>query len=322
MLIVHGSCDAPAEARHAVLAIGNFDGVHRGHQTLLATAVARAKELGAPSGVMVFQPHPRELFHPEEPHFHLTLLPRKLELIRKAGINVAIVEPFDAPLAALPAEKFISEILVGRLAVQHVVIGYDFFFGARRGGNPDLMREAGERYGFGVSVVPPVAEDGQVFSSNAIRLRLAAGDIAGAAHMLGTPWRVAGRVVGGAHRGTGLGFPTANVPMPRGTVLGHGIYAVRVYLDGQTHDGAAYLGTRPTFDDGMPVLEVFLFDFDGDLYGREIEVEFIGFIRPDRKFDTPEALVEQMERDVARARAILAGAGGRTPGFDCRGGDC
>jgi riboflavin kinase/FMN adenylyltransferase len=315
MLVVHGSRNAPGEARHAVLAIGNFDGVHRGHQALLAAAVSRAKELGAPSGAMVFDPHPRQYFHPDEPHFWLTPQPRKLALLERQGIDVVIVEPFDAELSHRSADEFISGILVGRLAVRHVIIGYDFFFGAKRGGNADVMRAAGERFGFGVTVISPVAEDGEVFSSSAIRLRLASGDVQGAAHMLGTPWRVAGRVVGGARRGTGLGFPTANVPMPRGTVLGHGIYAVRVYLDGQTHDGAAYLGTRPTFDDGMPVLEVFLFDFDGDLYGREIEVEFIGFVRSDRKFDTPEDLVKQMERDVARARAILAEAGEANTGL-------
>jgi riboflavin kinase/FMN adenylyltransferase len=167
------------------------------------------------------------------------------------------------------------------------------------------MREAGAKHGFGVTVVSPVAEGGEVFSSSAIRLELAQGDVRGAAQRLGRPWRVAGRVVGGAKRGTGLGFPTANVPLARGAALAHGVYAVRVFAGAESHAGAAYLGTRPTFDDGMPVLEVFLFDFDGDLYGREIEVEFADFLRPDRRFDTVEALKAQMAADCARAREIL-----------------
>ena len=163
------------------------------------------------------------------------------------------------------------------------------------------------RDGFSVEIVAPVAELGEVFSSTSVRLKLAEGDVAGAAHSLGRWWRVTGKVIGGAKRGTGMGYPTANVPMPKGTALSHGIFAVRVDIDGEWHDGAAYLGTRPTFDDGKPVLEVFIFDFDGDLYGREIAVEFIAFLRPDRKFDSMEALVAQMDIDVAKARAVLAG---------------
>jgi riboflavin kinase/FMN adenylyltransferase len=198
-------------------------------------------------------------------------------------------------------------VLVGALRVSGVVIGYDFFFGKGRGGTPDLLWRAGERLGFEVSVLAPVAEAGEVFSSSAIRLLLAQGDVADAAHMLGRNWRVAGKVIGGAKRGTGLGYPTANVPMPKGTALAHGIYAVRATVDGKSHAAAAYLGTRPTFDDGMPVLEVFLLDFEGDLYGKDIEVEFVAFVRGDRKFDTPEALKAQMDADCAKAREILRG---------------
>jgi riboflavin kinase/FMN adenylyltransferase len=310
MLIVQGYKDVPAGARGAVLAIGNFDGVHRGHQALLETVIASARELKAPAGALLFEPHPREFFHPEEPHFHLTPLPQRLKLLERAGLDLAAVLKFDASLAAMSADDFISRIIVDGLGARHVVIGHDFFFGRNRSGTPETMRETALKQGFGVAIIPPVAEDGEVFSSSAIRLRLAQGDVKGAARLLGRTWRVEGMVVGGAKRGTGLGFPTANVPMPRGTTLGHGIYAVRVNVDGERHDGAAYLGTRPTYDNGMPVLEVFLFDFDGDLYGRTIEVEFVDFIRPDRKFDSSEALVAQMERDVGRARDILAADGG------------
>jgi len=309
MLIVHGYKDVPAQARGAVLAIGNFDGVHRGHQALLRAASAIGRELGAPAGALIFEPHPREFFHPEEPHFHLTPLPQKLAIFDRLGLDIAVVLPFDAQLAALSADEFVDRVIVDGLGARHVVIGHDFFFGRNRGGTPETMQAAASRAGFGLTVIPPVAEDGEVFSSSAIRLRLAQGDVRGAARLLGREWRVAGTVVGGAKRGTGLGFPTANIPLPRGTALGHGIYAVRVHIDGEVHDGAAYLGTRPTYDNGMPVLEVFLLDFDGDLYGRDIEVEFVDFIRADRKFDTSEALIAQMQADCARARDILAATG-------------
>ena len=314
MQVVHGHSHVPITARSAVVAIGNFDGVHLGHRGLLREAVSKAKTLGKPSGAMVFEPHPREFFAPNEQHFRLTPLKRKLALIEKLGLKVAFVEHFDQHLAGLKAEEFIERVLVAGLGVAHVIIGYDFYFGNKRGGNPEMMMHAGEQFGFGVTVVPPVAEAGEAFSSSGVRLHLAQGDVKGAAHMLDENWRVAGKVIGGAKRGTGLGYPTANVPMPKGTTLGHGIYAVRAHVDGQTHDAAAYLGTRPTFDDGMPVLEVFLFDFDGDLYGHEMDVEFVDFIRGDRKFESGPELVRQMHEDVARARAILASSPSRGEG--------
>jgi riboflavin kinase/FMN adenylyltransferase len=308
MRTIRGYENIPAEARGAVLAVGNFDGVHRGHQALLKRTVALAREAGKPAGVLIFEPHPREFFAPHEPHFHLTTLDDKLALFDAMGLDLAVVLPFDAALASLDAESFVSRVLVGALAVSHVVVGYHFFFGKGRTGTPETLRTAGEKHGFGVTIVEPVAEAGDAFSSTAIRLHLAQGDMGGAARVLGRWWRVRGKVVGGAKRGTGLGFPTANIPLARGTALAHGIYAVRAYLDGSEIDGAAYLGTRPTFDNGMPVLEVFLFDFDGDLYGRELEVEFIAHIRDDRKFDGPEALKVQMEADCDAARKILAAA--------------
>jgi riboflavin kinase / FMN adenylyltransferase len=307
MLVVHGYKDVPPEARGAVLAIGNFDGVHRGHQALVAAALATAREEKVPVGVLLFEPHPREFFHPEEPHFRVTTLADKLAIFEDLGLDVAIVLPFDAELANLPAEDFIAQVLVSGLGVRHVVIGHDFYFGKNRGGTPETLQAAAAANGFGITIIAPVADDGEVFSSSVIRLRLAQGDVKGAARMMGRWWCVGGDVVGGAKRGAGLGFPTANVPMPRGTALGHGIYAVRTYIGDERYDGAAYLGTRPTYDDGKPVLEVFMFDFDGDLYGREIVVEFIDFVRADRKFDSSEALIAQMQQDCARAQSILDG---------------
>ena len=306
MQIVNGYANVRPSARQAVLAIGNFDGVHRGHQALIAAAVREAHAIGAPAGVLIFEPHPREFFHPEEPHFHLTPLKQKLAIFEALGLDLAAILAFDRELAGLSADDFIARVLVGGLHARHVVIGHDFFFGKGRTGTPETMHEAAQRSGFGITVVAPVAAEGEVFSSSAIRLRLAQGDVKGAAAMLGRWWRTGGTVVGGARRGTGLGFPTANVPLPRGTALGHGIYAVRAYVGGRRYDGAGYIGTRPTYDDGMPVLEVFLFGFEGDLYGQTIEVEFIDFVRGDRRFASSGELVAQMQVDCARAVELLA----------------
>lgn len=306
MQVVHGYSHVPITARSATIAIGNFDGVHRGHRALISETVAKARELGRPSGVMIFEPHPREFFQPAEPLFRLTPLNRKLALFEKLGLKLAFVQNFDQHFAQLSAQEFIERVLVAGLGVSHVIIGYDFYFGHKRAGNPQMLVEAGRNLGFGVTVMAPVAEAGEVFSSSAVRVYLAQGDVKGATHVLGDTWRVQGRIVGGAKRGTGMGFPTANIPMPKGTALAHGIYAVRAHVDGAVHNAAAYLGTRPTFDNGMPVLEVFLIDFTGDLYGHEMEVEFVDFIREDRKFHSAEALVVQMEEDVAKIRAVLA----------------
>jgi riboflavin kinase/FMN adenylyltransferase len=313
MLILESTQNAPDAARRSALAIGNFDGVHRGHQALLETARAQAKIAGGPSAVLLFEPHPRVVFAPDKPHFRITPLPRKLELLAAHGVDVAIVLPFDRALASRSAENFIADILVRDLAVAHVVVGYDFHFGKDRRGDAEMLRREGARLGFGLTQVAELSAGTVAYSSSAVRALLAKGDVAAAAGMLGHWWRVSGPVIGGAKRGTGMGFPTANVTMPKGTDLGFGIYAVRVHVDGATHDAAAYLGTRPTFDDGAPVLEVFLFDFDGDLYGRTIDVDFIAYIRGDAKFEGMDALKAQMAADCDTARGILARSGATPP---------
>lgn len=309
MMIIRDGDEFPQTARGGVVAIGNFDGVHRGHKVLIAKVVAKARETGRPAGVVVFEPHPREFFHPEEPHFRLTTLPEKMRIIERLGIDFAVVLNFDAEFVALSAARFIDDILVSRLGVAHVFIGYDFFFGRKRGGNPETMRLAGKEAGFETTVISQQAEDGEVFSSTAIRLHLAQGDVAGAARLLGHCWRVSGVVKDGNKLGTGLGFPTANIDLPSGTALMHGIYAVRVTADGKAYGGAAYFGGRPTVDHGEARLEVFIFDFEGDLYGKEIAVEFIGIVRGDRRFDGLEELKAQMVLDCERAREILSHCG-------------
>ena len=305
MIVLHGTASVPPAARGAALAIGNFDGVHRGHQALLQAARDAAAQTGGKAGVILFEPHPREFFQPDKPHFRLTPLPRKLELLEAFGLDLAVVLRFDAALAGLSAEAFIAQVLVQELSVSHVVVGYDFRFGKGRTGDPETLRRAAAAHGFAVTVVAQVADAGEVFSSSAIRAELAQGDVQGAAEMLGHWWRVTGTVIGGAKRGTGLGFPTANIALAPGTALAHGIYAVRVPVDGKPHPAAAYLGTRPTFDDGAPVLEVFVLDFDDDLYGRQIAVDFIDHIRGDRRFDSIDDLKAQMQHDCDRARILL-----------------
>ena len=310
MHVIHGHDHVPRTARGAVLAIGNFDGVHRGHQVLLAKAREMGALLKAPAGVLAFEPHPRTLFQPDRPHFRLTTITQRIALFQRFGMDLTVVLPFDRKLAELSAEHFIERVLVAGLGIKHAVIGFDFHFGKGRGGSPASLAAAGQEMGFGVTIVEPVAEAGEVFSSSAIRAELAQGDMEGAAALLGHTWRVSGEVKGGAKRGTGMGYPTANIGLAPGTALAHGIYAVKVHVGGKLHDGAAYLGTRPTFDNGDAVLETFLLDFDGDLYGKMIELEFVGFIRGDRKFDSTDALVAQMDKDIARAREMLRAARG------------
>ena len=306
MHVIHGYDHVPANARGCVLAIGNFDGVHRGHQALLRLARDAGKPLKAPAGVIVFEPHPRAFFQPARPHFTLTPLPEKLALLERYGMAVTVVLGFDQRFAALSAADFVERVLVAGLGVRHIVVGYDFHYGKARTGTPATLVKAGGDLAFGVTIVEQVADQGEIVSSSAIRAELAQGDIIGANALLGHRWRVSGPVVSGAKRGTGMGYPTANVKLGKGTALAHGIYAVIVDVHGERHQGAAYLGTRPTFDHGEVLLETFLLDFDTDLYGREIAIEFVDFIRADRKFDSSEALVAQMDRDVAQVRRVLA----------------
>ena len=308
MEVLHGWRDIPARFKGASLAIGNFDGMHRGHRAVLDAAKAAA-EPGTPVGAMVFEPHPRKFFQPDKPMFLLTPLARKLELLASCGLDLAAVLPFDETLARLSADAFVHDVLVEGFGISHATTGYDFFFGKQRQGNPAVLRSLGERFGFGVTIVEAVGHSGEIFSSTRIREMLAEGDVAGAAVMLGAWWQVEGVVESGAGRGAGLGFPTANIRLGEGQSLSHGIYAVRVRVDGTWHHGAAYLGTRPTFDAGAPLLETFLFDFDGNLYGRTLTVEFVEFVRPDAKFRSGTDLAAQMRADCERARAILAQVG-------------
>ncbi|MGD9867062.1 MAG: bifunctional riboflavin kinase/FAD synthetase [Hyphomicrobiales bacterium] len=298
--------DCPADAKGAVMAIGNFDGVHRGHQAVLAAAMAKAREAGVPSGVMVFEPHPRQFFKPDAAFFRLTPAPMKRRLFAALGLDLTVELPFGAALAGLAAEDFVATVLAGGLAVTHVVTGADFHFGKGRGGNPDRLAELGAGHGFTTQVVAPVGEPGLVYSSSQVRDHLRLGEVREAAEVLGYWWRVAGTVAGGDRRGTGLGFPTANIAAPAGFGLAAGIYAARVVTPQGRFGGAAYFGTRATFGAGEPRIEVFLFDFSGDLYGQEIEIEFLAFLRGDRAFASAEELALRMRSDCEDAKAVIA----------------
>lgn len=306
MEIVREWRDRPPVTRGTVMAIGNFDGVHRGHQALLARACDIAQARGLKPAVMMFEPHPRSFFQPDRPFFQLTPLPRKLKLMELFGIEVAAVVNFDGALAALSAEAFVNEVLVDGLGIAHAVAGYNFFFGKGRGGNPQVLQELGAGAGVGVEIVEAAGAAGETFSSTRARETLAEGDPRGAAEVLGYWWRVIGTVTGGAGRGRSLGFPTANITLSDGQALRHGIYAVRVHEAGAVRHGAAYLGTRPTFDNGPAVLETFLLDYDGDLYGKTLEVEFIDYLRDDARFPDADSLVEQMRIDCEKAARLLA----------------
>ena len=300
----------PADLRGGVVAIGNFDGVHRGHQAVLERALAEAVRRDVPALVLSFEPHPRKVFRPDMPLFVLTPPPMKARLLSLLGFAALVEQPFTRDFAALSAEAFVTDVLERTLGITHAVTGFDFHFGKDRQGGPAYLMAAGERHGFGVTLVDAFRDEGaEVVSSSRIRALLCDGQVAEAAGLLGYRFTVESEVVGGQQLGRALGFPTANMRLPAEATLKEGIYAVRFRrADGTLHDGVASFGRRPTVDDnGAPLLETFVFDFSGDLYGETCEVSFFGFLRSEIKFDGLDALVAQMKRDESEARALLAG---------------
>ncbi len=294
----------------AVVAIGNFDGVHRGHRAVIGAALMRARALGRKAAALTFSPHPRLFLRPQDTLFQLSSERNKLRLLAATGLDGAIVMTFDASLAATSAEDFIEKILVGGFGIGGAAIGFDFHFGQNRAGTPDYLARVGRRLHFAVDIAPPLEDEGRPVSSGAVRAALNAGKVVEAAELLGAPWFISGEVIHGGKRGRELGFPTANLKLDASCGLKHGIYAVRTRLGGdRLYDGVASFGVRPMFDDGAPLLEVFLFDFDGDLYGQTVDVAFVGWIRHEQKFATIEALKRHMMGDAAQARDALLRAG-------------
>ena len=305
MQVLRSFQDVPASARQGVLTIGNFDGVHRGHATVIGSVRKMAADLGVPAGAMLFDPHPRAYFQPDQTLFTLTPIAQRLQLLADLGLDFTAVLPFDQAMASLTAEAFIADVLVAGFAVRHVVVGYDFNFGKGRRGTGDVLAAEGRRLGFGVSIERAAGDAGAAYSSSRIRQLLRDGDPGGAARLLGRWWRIEGEVMPGAGRGAGLGFPTANIALPLGTELKHGIYASWVWIEGVRHAAASYLGKRPSFDNGAPIFETFLIDFSGDLYGKRLAIDLVAFLRDDQPFTGIEALKTQMQADCAAAQRVL-----------------
>nr|WP_255616851.1 bifunctional riboflavin kinase/FAD synthetase [Aurantimonas sp. VKM B-3413] len=294
----------------AVVAIGNFDGVHRGHQAVLSVAREIAGAEGCPLVCMTFEPHPRTVFSPDRPVARLTPAPMRAKLLEALGFDAVVEQAFDREFAGLTPEAFIETVIVGCLKAAHVVAGFDFHYGARRAGTPQTLIAAGEAHRFGATLVPAFQDEGgETVSSSRIRDLLSAGEVAEAAGLFGYRWTIRGTVQKGAQLGRKLGYPTANITLEPETMLKFGIYAVRLRLaDGTLHDGVASFGRRPTFDDGAALFETFLFDFSADLYDETVDVSLFAFLRGEEKFESAEALIAQMDRDAEEARAVLAGA--------------
>ena len=297
----------PADLQGSIVALGNFDGFHLGHQAVVSRAVARAFHERRPVIVATFDPHPVKFFKPDVPPFRLTSLDQREALFAHAGADAMLVFEFDERLRSTTAEDFVGKLLAEQIGAAGVVTGDDFGFGKGRAGNVELLRRLGPAHGIATEAVAPVLIDSVRVSSGRVREALQAGDAATATHFLSRDYAIRGVVQDGDKRGRELGYPTANLELGDYQRPKYGIYAVRVTLeDGSEHPGVASVGVRPTFDPPRELLEAHLFDFSGDLYGRTIEVALHAFIRDERKFDSAEALVAEMRKDEAQARQMLA----------------
>jgi len=311
MRLIRHCGELPPDLKGCVVALGNFDGVHKGHQAVISTAKRIAEELSAPLAVMSFEPHPRSFFKPDQPAFRLTPFRVKARLIEALGADLLIMQHFDAAFANLTALEFIGDILVAGLAARHVVVGYDYVFGKGRQGTGALLQKVSDEGNFGFTAVPPeMAPSGDVYSSTRVREYLTAGKPAEAAKLLGHYWEIEGRVEHGDARGRTIGFPTANLHLGEYQRPATGVYAVRAGIDlgGSTiwHDGAANFGRRPTFDKADELLEVHLLDQSLDLYGKHLRVALIEHLRPEQKFSGPDELKARISADVSAARQVLA----------------
>lgn len=298
----------PDSLRGAIIALGNFDGFHLGHQAVAGEAIAWARAEGRPAIIATFDPHPVRFFAPDAPPFRLTTLDQRIELFEAAGADAMLVFAFGAELAGTSAEDFVTELLIRRLGAAGVVTGEDFSFGKGRAGNVDLLSRLGEPLGLRARAVGPVSEQGEIVSSSRIRDALRAGDCGLATHLLSRPFAIRGVVEHGAKLGRSIGYPTANLRLGNYLRPAYGIYAVTGHLPGgKVVHGAANLGIRPSFDPPIELLEPYFFDFSGDLYGQEIEVALHHYLRPEAKFDSLEELTAQMEQDCRQARHLLSG---------------
>jgi riboflavin kinase/FMN adenylyltransferase len=299
----------PPQWTGGVVALGNFDGVHKGHQALIAEARQQAKALDVPLVALTFEPHPRRYFVPDTGPFRLTLPPAKVRLLAEYGVQAVLAQRFDPAFAAITAQAFVDNVLLQGMGARHVVCGYDFTFGARRGGNVERLREMAAERAFGVTVLDPVMHEGEIYSSTRIREALRAGWASEASELLGHHWEIEGAVEQGDQRGRTIGFPTANVALGEHLRPRFGVYAVRALVGGQWRNGVANLGRRPTVGKLQENFEAHLFDFSGDLYGQVLRVELIDFIRPEMKFSGLDALKAQIAADGEAARRLLSANG-------------
>jgi len=306
MELIRGIHNLRERDRGCVATIGNYDGVHRGHQHMIAAVRARASELGVPAVVVTFEPTPREFFEGPAAPSRLTRLREKLQALALYGVDRVVVLRFDRRMQGMGADEFVQRLLVDGLGVRHMVVGHDFHFARRREGTIDTLRAAGAAHGFTVAEVGQFLLEGERVSSSLVREALNRGDLERATRLLGRPYRMAGRVRLGKRLGRTLGYPTANLALQRKVVPLWGIFAVRVSGAGLVdYPAVSSLGTRPTVNGTDPLLEVHLFDFDGDLYGQHLDVDFVARLRDEQKFESLDALVAQMNRDAAAARALL-----------------
>lgn len=311
MRLIRHCGELPPDLKGCVVALGNFDGVHQGHQAVILTAKRLADGLGAPHAVMTFEPHPRAFFNPTQPPFRLTPFRVKARLIESLGADLLYMQHFDQAFASMTALEFVCEILVTGLAARHVVVGYDYVFGKNRQGTGALLQRVSDEGNFGFTAVPPaMAPNGDVYSSTRVREYLTNAQPAEAAKLLGHYWEVEGRVEHGDARGRTIGFPTANLALGEYQRPATGVYAVRAGIDqgGSTvwHDGVANFGRRPTFDKTDELLEVHLLDANEDLYGKHLRVALIDYLRPERKFAGIDALKTQIAADVVAASGLLS----------------
>lgn len=310
MRLFRHTTDLPADARGSVVALGNFDGVHRGHRAVVAEAQRVAALNRAASAVLTFEPHPRSVFRPDDPPFRLSPFRVKARCVEALAVDLLFIRHFDAAFSHTDAETFVERELVGGLGIRHAVCGHDFVFGRDRRGTADVLRALGDRHGFGVTALAPVTDSGGgVFSSTRVREALIAGDPREAARLLGRPWEIEGRVEPGDRRGRTIGFPTANIELGDFLRPAFGVYAIRAGIDAGPdtvwRDGVANIGCRPTVDGLSERLEAHLFDFAGDLYGQHLRVQLVAYLRPERRFAGLDALKAQIAHDADTARLVL-----------------
>ncbi len=309
VVVLRDPAGPSALLKHPVVVIGNFDGVHSGHRVVIQRGEALARKLGRPCAILTFEPHPADYFAGKPVLFRLTPDEAKVEALTRLAPSGVIVLTFNEELVHQSPQAFVEDILIRRLGVSGVVVGFDFQFGHKRSGTAAYLAEAGREHGFAVEIVDKVTTGGgEAVHSTAAREALEAGDVARAKAILGHEWFVVAPIIHGQKLGRTLGFPTANMELPATCKLRHGIYAVRFTVDGVIYGGVASYGRRPTFDNGAALLETFVFDFKGDLYGKMAEVAFVAWLRGEEKFDSAEALVVQMNKDKDNARAVLGAA--------------